>query len=143
MESIDLSPAHAAIVDTVCLMTVIDGELAAEEYDFVIAVFMTMFSLAEDVSKALVENSLGRLRQEDVDLDGYLDDALERLDDPGQYHSLLVALFLTSMADGVVHGAELNLVDVIAERLDLPDDDVELAESAATKLYSRMTQGPV
>ncbi|MEM1347527.1 MAG: TerB family tellurite resistance protein [Myxococcota bacterium] len=138
MESIDLSPAHAAIVDTVCMMTVIDGELAAAEYEFVIAVFRTMFELDEDVSKALVENSLGRLRQVDLDLDSYLDGALDRLGDPEYHHSLLVALFLTSMADGIVHGAELNLVDVIAERLDLTDAEVELAESAAATLYQRL-----
>lgn len=134
MEVITLQPAHAAIVDAVCLMTVVDGVLDPEEIAFLENMVMTMLSVDIDVAQALLQNSLDRLGNEDTE--GFIQAIVDRLTEPVHRHACMVALQIASLADGVGADIELHMLDDFATRLELTDAEIEAAIAAARQLLA-------
>ncbi|MEL6178380.1 MAG: hypothetical protein AAFS10_05475 [Myxococcota bacterium] len=137
MDVIEITPARAAIVDAVCLMVVIDEVLDPEEYSFLTVMLMTMFELDEDVSVALLENSLGRL--DGAEAETFIEAVIDRIGTDDEKFALLVGLYMASMADGKVLQAELGLLEHFILRLKMAEAQVRAAEVQAVNLYTQAT----
>ena len=133
MEIIEIKPPHAAIVDGICMMTVIDGVLDPDELDFLSSMISSMLAVPQDVTEALIQNSLGRLKS--VDDETYVEHIIERLPLPDHQHTMLVALQLASLSDGVLKRVELALLDDFVQRFGMNDEAIAAAKQEATTLY--------
>lgn len=134
MEVITLLPAHAAIVDAVCLMTVIDGVLEQEEIAFLEAMITTMLSVDLDIAQALIQNSLARLGDEDTE--PFVEEIVARLTEPADRHACMVALQLASLADGIGAEIEVAMLDDFSQRLALSKEEIHEAIGAARQLHA-------
>ena len=134
METIEIKPNHAAIVDGVCLMMVADGELHPKEVAFLQAVFANMLKVSDDVVTALIDNSLSRL--ETADTERFIAHIVERLVDREDREGLMIALQLASLADGFGHEYELVLLETFVERFGMSEEEVRDVVHKAQALYS-------
>ena len=61
VETYEITEVQAAIIDGVCLMTVVDGHLDPNEIGFLHSMIATLLEVDPDVAGALIQNSMHRI----------------------------------------------------------------------------------
>lgn len=138
MERIEVDPAHAAIVDGVCLMLVVDGVFDPEEADFLEGMICALLKVELDVARALVGNSLGRIQG--AHTASFVDQVVARLHTPEQRNYLMIALQIAAMADGKGTEPELKLLQVFAQRFNLSPAQIQEVTAEARVVFRKLVE---
>lgn len=138
MERIEVSPGHAAIVDGVCLMLVVDGVFDPEEADFLEGMIRALLKVELDVARALVSNSLGRIQG--CEVGAFVDQVVARLGSREEKHYLMVALQIAAMADGKGTAPELQLLEAFAAKLGLTPAEIQEVTQEARVVFRKLVE---
>ncbi len=134
IETHELAPDRAAIIDGVCLMMLIDGKVEPEEVDFLVSMIQTLVEVDAEPAEALVQNSFARVQELAPEV--YVEDVAVRLPERSMQLHLMTALQLASLSDGSGEENEWALLDIFAQRFGLEEDEIEQAIEQAREILA-------
>lgn len=141
IESYELPPERAAIIDGVCLMMLIDGKVEPGEVEFLVSMISALVEVDEDLAEALIHNSFSRAQELAPEV--FVEEVATRLPEREMQMHLMTALQLASLADGEGEENEWALLDIFAQRFGLDEQEIDAAIAGAREILEASERAAV
>lgn len=138
IKQIEINPVHTAVVDAACLAMAIDGEVTQVEVDHISHYISTLLEVQMDVVALLIENSLQRIQNTDVE--EFLFDLGERVNTLEDREQTLIAVLMAGFSDGVITVEEEGLFFELADIFGLDEPALEQLILQAEHFYNQFIE---
>ncbi len=137
IETIEVDPIHAAIVEAACLAMMIDGEVHERELEHLHHFIAALLEVEEDVADLMLANAMQQVQA--AHIDDFLDALPARVPEIEDQERLLFAVMITEYVDGVLTLEEEGLVYAMANRFGLEDDHLDEITLQARQTFLQFT----